>query len=60
MGDLDLPERRYTSNRVEEEDAQKCPCGEAIEGGTYMVAECDLYKEEWDLLRVEEEGREVN
>ena len=32
VGDLDLPERRkrYTSSR-EEEDAQMCPCGKAIE-----------------------------
>ena len=34
VGDLDLPERRkrYTSSQgEEEEDAQMCPCGNAIE-----------------------------
>ena len=33
VGDLDLPERRkrYTNSREEEENAQMCPCGNAIE-----------------------------
>ena len=33
IGDLDLPEKRkrYTSSRVEKEDAQTCPCGKARE-----------------------------
>ena len=33
IGDLDLPERRkrYTSSRVEEDDAQTCPSGKARE-----------------------------
>ena len=33
VGDLDLPERRqrYTSSRGEEEDAQMCPYGKAVE-----------------------------
>ena len=31
VGNLDLPERWYTSSREEEEDAQMCPCGKAVE-----------------------------
>ena len=33
VGDLDLPERRkrYASSREEEEIAQMCPCGKALE-----------------------------
>ena len=33
VGDLDLPERRkrYASSREEEEIAQMCPCGKAVE-----------------------------
>ena len=40
VGDLDLPEGRKkdTSRRGgEEEDAQMCPCGKAIESRTHMV-----------------------
>ena len=43
VGDLDLPERRkrYTSSREEEEeDAQMCPCGKAVESGTHIVGGC--------------------
>ena len=52
VGDLDLPERRkrYTSSREEEVDAQKCPCGKAMESRTHVVAECEIYKEERDVL----------
>ena len=53
VGDLDLPERRkrYTSKRVEEEvDKQICPCGKAIESRTHIVAECELYQEDRDVL----------
>ena len=60
-GDLDLPERRkrYTSSREEEEiDAQMCPCGKAIESRTHIVGECEMYKEERDVL--EEETREID
>ena len=60
VGDLDLPERRkrYTSSREEEEiDAQMCPCGKAIESRTHIVGECEIYKEERDVL--EEEMREI-
>ena len=33
LGDLDLPERRkmYVSSREQEEIAQMCPCGKAVE-----------------------------
>ena len=56
MGDLDLPERRqrFTTTRVEEEvDKQNCPCGKAKERKTHIVAECELYQEEWDVLEGE-------
>ena len=58
VGDLDLPERRkrYTSNRVEEEEgAQKCSCGKAEESRT--VGEYKRYKEEWGRVR---DGHEEN
>ena len=61
VGDLDLPERRkrYTSSREEEEiDAQMCPCGKAIESRTHIVGECEMYKEERDVLK--EEMREID
>ena len=35
-----------------------CPCGEAIESRTHIVRECEIYKEEWDVL--EEEMREID
>ena len=41
----------------EEEDAQTCPCGEARESRIHIVAECELYKDERDIL--EKEKREV-
>ena len=46
VGDLDLPERRkgYTSSpEEEEEDAQLCPCGKAVDI-THIVGECKVYK----------------
>ena len=43
---------------MEEEDAQTCPCGKARESRIRIVAECELYKDERDIL--EEETREVN
>ena len=51
VGDLDLPERRkrYASSR-EEEIAQMCPCGKAVGSRTHIVGECEIYKEERDLL----------
>ena len=51
VGDLDLPERRKrcTSSREEEEeeeeiDAQMYACGKAIESGTHIVGECEIYR----------------
>ena len=61
VGVLDLPERRkrYTSSREEEDvDAQKCPCGKAMESRTHIVAECELYNEERDVR--EGEMRDMN
>ena len=61
VGDLDQPERRnrYSSSREEEEiDAQICPCGKSIESRTHIVGDCEIYKEERDVL--EEETREID
>ena len=63
VGDLDLSERRkrFTSSReVEEEevDAQMCPGGKTIESRTHIVGECEMYKEERDVLK--EGMRETN
>ena len=61
VGDLDLPERRkrHTSSREEEEiDAQMCPCGKSIKSRTHIVGECEINKEERDVL--EEEMREID
>ena len=43
---------------MEQEDKQNCPCGKAIESRTHIVAECELYHEERDVL--EEEMRDLN
>ncbi|CAM9731709.1 unnamed protein product, partial [Sphacelaria rigidula] len=50
--DLDLPERRkrFTNRRKEEVDAQNCLCGEGTDSRSYIVAECEVYKEERDVL----------
>ena len=56
VGDLDLPQKRkrYTSSREDEDvDAQKCPCDKAMVSRTHIVAECELYKEERDVLEGE-------
>ena len=61
VGDLDLPERRkrYKSKRVEEgKDKQNCSRGKAIESRTRIVAECEPYQEERDVL--EGEMRDLN
>ena len=53
---LHLPEivNRYTSNRVEEEDdAQRCQCGNGDESRTHIVGECERYKDDRDVLREE-------
>ena len=54
VGDLDLPERRkkHTSSREEDEDAQMCPCGEAKESRAHIVGECEMCKEERDVLEM--------
>ena len=54
VGDLDLPDRgkRCTTRREEEEaDAQLCSCGKAIESRAHAVGECEMYKEERDVLQ---------
>ena len=62
VGDLDLPERRkrYTTSSREEEDVvtHMCPCGTTIESRTHIVGECEIYKEERDVL--EEEMRKFD
>ena len=59
VGDLDLPERRkrFASSREEEEIAHMCPCGKAVESRTHIVGDCEMYKEEWDVL---EEMRKID
>ena len=54
------PPRRksYTSSREEEEKrAQMCPCGQANERRTYIVGDCEMYKEERDVV---EEKRKID
>ena len=56
VGDLDLPESRKTytsSRREEEEDAQMCPCGKALERTTHIVGEYEKHKEKRDVLEDE-------
>ena len=43
--------KRYTSSR-EEEGAQMCRSRRAKEGRTHIVGECDVHKEERDLLEM--------
>ena len=53
VGGLDLPERkRCISGRggEEEEDAQMCPCGKAVENRSHIVGECETYKVKQDVL----------
>ena len=51
-------ELRHTGSREEqEEDAQLWPCGKAIESRTHIVGECEIYKEEWDVLENRDEGK---
>ena len=35
----------------------RCPCGKAIESRTHVIGECEMYKEERDVL--EEEMGEI-
>ena len=37
--------------------AQMCPCGKAVESRTHIVGECEIYKEERDVL---EEMRKID
>ena len=56
---LDPKKEVHTSSRVEEEgDAQTCSCSKAIESRTHLAGECEMHKEEQDVL--EEETREVD
>ena len=52
----------YNSSGEEEEeekvDSQMYPYGKAIESRNYIVGECEIYKEERDVL--EEEMREID
>ena len=52
VGDLDLPERikRYISSREDDVDAHVCPCGTTIGSRAHIVGECEIYKEERDVL----------
>ena len=47
--------QRYNSSQGEEEDAQMCPCGKAFER-THIVGEREIYKEERNVLRGDEEN----
>ena len=61
VGEPDLPEpgNRNTSTPVEEkEGAQNCRCGDTDESRTHKVGECELYKEERNVL--EQEMRETS
>ena len=43
--------KRYTSSREEEDmDAHMCPCGSTIKSRSHIVGECEIYKEERDVL----------
>ena len=59
VGDLNLPERRkrYASSREEDKIAQMCPCGKAVKIRTRIVGECEIHKEERDVL---EEMRKID
>ena len=38
-------------------DSHMCPCGTTREGRTHIIGECEIYKEERDIL---EEMRKIN
>ena len=48
--------KRYAGGQ-EEEIAQMCTCGKAVESRSHIVGECEIYKEERDMLRDEENRR---
>ena len=53
VGDLDLTKkRRRNTNSGEEEDVttNMCLCGTIIESRSYILGECEIFKEEWDAL----------
>ena len=54
VGDLGLPERRkrYTSKSREEEDLDThlCPCSTPRESRTHILGECEIFKEEQNVL----------
>ena len=50
--------RTRTSSWEEEEDAQMCSCGKAVESRTHIVGECEIYMEERDAL--EKEMRKID
>ena len=41
----------YSSSQREEEDAQMCPCGKAVESITDIVGECEIYNQEREVLK---------
>ena len=44
-------EEKRVSRQEEEENAQMCPCGKAKESRTHVVGECEICKEERDVLK---------
>ena len=61
VGDLDLPERRKRYYRGREEkhvDAHLRPYGTTIESRIHIIGECEIYKEERDVL--EDEMRKLD
>ena len=54
VGDLNLTKRRkrYTnSGEAEDVATNMCPCGTILESRTYLVGECEIFKEERDALQ---------
>ena len=42
--------KKHANSREEEEIPRMCPCGQAVESRTRIVGECEIYKEERDVL----------
>ena len=59
VGNLDLPEsrNRYTRGQEEEEDVQMALVAKQMRVKLTTVGECEMYKEERDVLRDEENRR---
>ena len=52
--------KRYISSREEEDAATHMrPCGATIESRAHIVGECEIYKEERDVLGGDEESRRM-